>query len=233
MKGKKLFFFSFILAIAAAGSVYVYLMDMEQKNKAAANLVPVYVAAQEIPARTKLDPSMFTTRDVPETAIHQDAITDIEQLSGSYTRERLVSGEQVMASRLVFAQSESALSYKVSPNHRAVTVPVNNVSGVAGFILPGDYVDCIVTIDPPGAEGEKKETITRVVAENIRVLAAGQFIYEQEQEQLVVDTVTMDAPVNSVSAIIQASERGSLRLVLRPVNDPTPSTVQAFRISQF
>ena len=79
----------------------------------------------------------------------------------------------------------------------------------------------------------ERQTVTTIVASNIRVLAAGQYSYEQNQEQLVVDTVTLDTPVDLVSAIIQASERGSLRLVLRPVDDSNPTTIRAHRLSQF
>ncbi|MDW7650962.1 MAG: Flp pilus assembly protein CpaB [Bacillota bacterium] len=229
MKGKKFFLLSLILAVVAAGAVYNYLNEMEQKSKAAANLVEVYVASAEIPARTKLEASMFATVEIPEDAIHSDAITDVSQLTGTYARERLAAGEQILSSRLVFETSQAGLSYKISEGHRAVTVPVNNVSGVAGYILPGDYVDSIVTIDPPN-DGQ---TITAVVADNIRVLAAGQYTYEQDNEQLVVDTVTLDVPVDAVTAIVQASERGSLRLVLRPAADETNQKIRAHRLMQF
>ena len=230
MKGKKLFFLSLILALAAAGAVYLYLVQLEARSRAAAELVPVPVAKEEIPARVKLDASMFTTIELPKTALHADAILDIGEIAGAYSRERMAAGEQVLSSRLVFAQSKAALAYQISPRHRAVTVPVNNVSGVAGFILPGDYVDAVVTIDPPTAEGE---TLTKVVADKLKVLAVGQYIREQTAEQLVVDTVTLDVPLNAVTALIQASERGSLRLVLRPVSDSDSTVLPAYRIGQF
>lgn len=231
MKGKKMLLLSLVLAVVAAGAVYNYLNEMEQKSKAAANLVSVVIPKQEIPARTKLDAAMFTTAEVPQDALHQDAVRETSALTGAYAKERMVAGEQVLTTRLVYAQSKAGLSYKITAGHRAVTVPVNNVSGVAGYILPGDTVDCIVTIDPPS--GEERQTLTTVVAANIRVLAAGQHAYETSQEVLVVDTVTLDAPADSVTAIIQASERGSLRLVLRPVEDGSGRTVQAHRIGQF
>ena len=223
-----------VFALAAAGAAYVYLTELEAQSKAAARLVSVYVPAAEIPARTKLNPSQLKQVEVPETALHSDAVTAEDQLVGAYTRERLLAGEQILASRLVYTQSEGSLAYKISPGHRALTVPVNSVSGVAGFILPGDYVDCVVTIDPPEtAEDVPAETITRVVAENIRVIAAGQHMYQEDKQQLTVETITLDAPAESVSAIILALERGSLRLVLRPVTDTAAKSVQPFRLSQF
>jgi pilus assembly protein CpaB len=233
MKGKKFFLLSLILALAAAAVVYNYMNEMERQSKSAANLVQVYVASSEIPARTRLDATMFTVAEIPKNALHQDAVTDRTVLTGAYAQERLVAGEQILTSRLAYEKSRSGLAFRVTEGHRAVTVAVNNVSGVAGFILPGDHVDCIVTIDPPtGNSGDDKLSLTTVVASNVKVLASGQYIYQQESEQLVVDTVTLDTPLDWVTAIIQASERGSLRLVLRPVEE-AGGFIRAHRINQF
>jgi pilus assembly protein CpaB len=229
MKGKKFFLLSLILAVVAAGVVYNYLNEMERQSKAAANLVSVYVASADIPARSKLNASMFTAVEIPKGAIHSEAITDKTRFEGAYAQERLAAGEQILSSRLVFEQNKTGLSFKITEGHRAVTLSVNSVSGVAGFVLPGDYVDCIVTIDPPNDD----TTVTTVVAENIRVLAAGKFVHEEGNEQLVVDTVTLDAPADVVTAIIQASERGSLRLVLRPAVDESNKAIRAHSLSQF
>jgi len=230
LKGKKLLLLSLLLAMAAAGSVYSYLNQLEQKSKMLAEMVSVLVAKQEIPARTELNQSMFIETDVPKVALHQEAVTDKAALAGAFARERMVAGEQVLSTRLVFTQDKKGLAYKISAGHRAVTIPVNNVSGVAGFILPGDFVDCIVTIDPPAADSQ---TVTALVAANIRVLASGQYTLNESEEVLIVDTLTLDVPVESVSAIIQASERGSLRLVLRSVAEDSGRQVQTHRISQF
>lgn len=232
MKGKKFFLLSLVLAIVAAGVVFNYLTEIEKQSKSAANLVPVYVANTEIPARTKIDDSMVSVIEISKDAVHLDAVTDKAALLGAYTQDRVVAGEQILASRLALENSKTGLSYKVSQGHRAVTVPVNNVSGVAGYILPGDYVDAIVTIDPSGGD-ERQSVITTVVSDNIRVLASGQYTYEQDSELLVVETVTLDVPADSVTAVIQASERGSLRLVLRPVGDGNDKAIRAHRINQF
>lgn len=232
MKGKKYFLLSLVLAILAAGAIYNYLNEIEKQSKAAANLVKVYVAKSDIPARSKLDTAMFTSVELPQGALHEDAVTDKTVLTGAFAQDRLLAGEQVLTSRLVFTEDQNRLAYRVSAGHRAVTVAVNNVSGVAGFVLPGDYVDCIVTIDPPGSSDER-QTLTTVVAANVRVLASGQTVFERDKEVLVADTVTLDAPAERVAAIILASERGSLRLVLRPAKDTKGQNVSVHRLSQF
>jgi len=230
LKGKKLLLLSFLLAAAAAGAVYSYLNQIEQNSKMAVETVSVLRVKQDIPARTKLDDSMFIEADIPRAALHREAVTDKAALTGAFARERMVSGEQVLSSRLVFAHDNHGLTYKISAGHRAVALPVNNVSGVAGYILPGDFVDCVVTIDPPTEEGE---TVTALVAANIRVLAAGKETVHENENVLTVDTITLDVPAERVTALIQASERGSLRLVLRPAADNSAQKLPPHRISQF
>jgi pilus assembly protein CpaB len=230
LKGNKLLLLSLLLAMAAAASVYSYLNQIEQKSKMSADMVSVLIAKQEIPARTELKESMFVETYVPRVALHHEAVTDKTALTGSFARERMVAGEQVLSTRLVFTKENNGLAYKISVGHRAVTIPVNNVSGVAGYILPGDFVDCIVTIDPPA---EESLTVTALVAANIRVLASGQHTINESEEMLIVDTLTLDVPVERVTAIIQASERGSLRLVLRSAAVDRGLQVQPHRISQF
>lgn len=230
MKGRKLLILSLILALAAAGAVYSYLKQLEERSNAAVNLVTVLVANQEIPARTKLNEAMFAMAQVPIMALHQGAVSDKSALAGAFARERLVPGEQLLNTRLIFTENNNSLAYQISADHRAVTIPVNKVSGVAGYILPGDFVDCIVTIDLPAAESQ---TVTMVVAANIRVLASGQYSLEVNEKILLADTVTLDVPVERVTALIQASERGSLRLVLRSVATDKNREVQPHRIDQF
>lgn len=217
MKGKKLLILSLVLAMLAAVSVFRYLDNVENTAKAAANLVQVVVAKDDIPARTKLTEAMFTVVEVPKDFRHADAVLDKNQVKNTFAADRLLAGEQVLSSRLVFEDSKSGLSYKISPGHRALTISVGTVSGVAGYILPGDKVDVVLTIDVD--EGDKTITVTSVIATNLKILAVGQYTVEQGKEQLIVDSVTIDTPVEQVNTLIQATEKGSVRLVLRPSDE--------------
>jgi pilus assembly protein CpaB len=220
-----------IVALIAAGLVFRYLSELDERSKQAANLVPVLTAKAEIPAKTKLDETMFTFINVPRNSLHADAITQREEIKGAFTQDRIVAGEQVLRTRLVFSESKTGLSYKVSEGHRALTVSVGTVSGVAGYILPGDRVDVVATIDL--TDGDEDITLTAVVAENIMVLAVGQYTADQKKEQLPVDSATLDVPNEYVTALIQATERGSVRLVLRPVVDESKVAVPAHLMKQF
>ncbi|MBS4032431.1 MAG: Flp pilus assembly protein CpaB [Clostridiales bacterium] len=231
MKGKKLLLLSLVLAMLAGVSVFRYLNDVENTAKAAANLVPVVVAKEDIPARTKLTEAMFTVIEVPKDFRHANAVIDKNQIKGTFAADRLLSGEQVLSSRLVFEDSKNGLSYKISPGHRALTIPVGTVTGVAGYILPGDKVDVVLTIDV--TEGDKTTTVTTVIGTNLKILAVGQFTVEQGKEQLIVDSVTIDTPVDQVNTLVQASEKGSVRLVLRPNEEEGNNTASPRLPRQF
>ncbi len=223
MKGKKLLILSLLLAVLASVSVFHYLNQVENTAKATANLVPVLVAREDIPARTRLTEAMFAVVEVPKDFRHADAVIDKSRIKGTFAAERLLAGEQVLSSRLVFENSSNnGLSYKISPGHRALTISVGTVAGVAGYILPGDRVDVVLTIDVK--EGDRTTTVTSVIATNLRVLAVGQYIREQNKEQLIVDSVTLDAPVEQINTLVQAAERGSVRLVLRPSDEKGSNT---------
>ncbi|MBS4021935.1 MAG: Flp pilus assembly protein CpaB [Dethiobacter sp.] len=231
MKGKKLLLLSVILALIAAGLVFRYLKEMEETSKQAANLVPVVVAKAEIPARTKLDETMFTTVNVSITSVHADAIVNREEIRGAFALERLIANEQVLKTRLVYGETKAGMSYKISEGHRALTLPVSTVTGVAGFILPGDRVDVVVTLELE--QGSENITLTTVVVQNIRVLAMGAQIYDPKKEQLPADSTTLDVPNEYVTKLIQAAERGSIRLVLRPAVDDSNKPLPDHQFKQF
>ncbi len=232
MKGKKLLLLSLLLALVAAGLVYRYLGELEAEQKKASNLVPVLVPRSEIPARSKLEESMFMITEIPATALHADALVKREEVRGAFARDRLLPGEQVLSSRLVYAETKSGMSYRVSTGHRALTLAVNSVSGVSGYILPGDRVDILVTMDVQDAANEET-TMTAAVVENIRVLAAGAHTQEQNREQLPADNITVEVPVAEVTRLVQASERGSIRFVLRPADEETTGNLPSHLLKQF
>jgi len=225
MKGKRMLLLSLFLAVLAGAAVYSFLHELEQKSNVEANLAPVLVTKSDIPARSRLDESLFIVLRVPQDFIHPDALTGLAQVEGAFARERLAAGEQVLASRLVVNDEFGAgLAYQISVGHRAFSVAVDSVSGVGGFILPGDRVDAYVTIDV--TEGDRRLTTTTLVAENLRVLAVGTMTRGAEQEQIAADNVTLEVPLNKVAALTHAGDRGTLRLTLRAVGEKGSATIR-------
>jgi len=103
---------------------------------------------------------------------------------------------------------------------------------VAGYVLPGNRVDIVVTLEAEESGGTAT-FLSAAVAQNIRVLAVGQYTQDQEREQLPVDNVTFDVPAGEVARLILADERGSIRLVLRPIDDNNTGNLPSYRFEQF
>ena len=108
-------------------------------------LVYVVVANTKISAHTEIRASMLAWRKVPKDALHADAVQNLQDLQGRITAADILAGEQVLWSRLLPKGVVQGLAYNIPNDKRAVTVAVNEVIGVAGFIKPGDRVDVIAT----------------------------------------------------------------------------------------
>jgi pilus assembly protein CpaB len=109
------------------------------------------------------------------------------------------------------------MTYVVSPGHRAVTVAVNEVAGVAGFVTPGNKVDVVLTTPLPG---NPNETISKIVLQNVPVLATGQIAQEtKDGKPIVVPTVTLDLTPEDAENLVLAANKGPLQLLLRNFSD--------------
>ena len=105
------------------------------------------------------------------------------------------------------------------PNKRAMSVKVDDVIGVAGFIKPADHVDVMVTIEPPG--GKQGNSVSKMILENVKVLAAGTQMERKgkDEEPKQVQVITVEVEVEEAEKLALASTQGRLRLALRnPLN---------------
>jgi pilus assembly protein CpaB len=221
-----------VLAVAAGIAVFRFLSELERKSNLEANLGTVLVAKTDIPARSRLEEGMFAVMRMPRDFIHPEALTDQSQVGGAFARERLAAGEQVLASRLVSADEHGpGLAYLIPLGYRALSLAVDAVSGVGGFILPGDRVDVFVTIDVQ--EGERQIVTTVLVAENLRVLAVGTVTRTAEQEHLAAENLTLEVPANKAAELTHASDRGVLRLTLRAVGERGTTSVRHHPAGEF
>ena len=112
------------------------------------------------------------------------------------------------------------LSAVISQGKRAITVRVNDVIGVAGFALPGNYVDIIVNTQREGEQSRRDQTISKIVLEKILVLAVAQEVSRDKTKPRVVNAVTLEVAPEEAEKIDLARSVGSLSLVLRNQIDP-------------
>jgi len=110
------------------------------------------------------------------------------------------------------------MTYIVPQGHRAVTVAVNEVAGVAGFISPNSRVDVVLTSPLPG-DKDKDDNISKVILQNVPVLATGQVTEQKDGKPTVVPTVTLDLIPDDAEKLIVGAKKGSLQLLLRNMID--------------
>jgi Flp pilus assembly protein CpaB len=120
------------------------------------------------------------------------------------------------------------LSMLVRPKMRAASIEVNQVSGVSGFVLPGDRVDVLITANPRHDE----DAVTRTLLQNIEVLAAGQKTQQQDNKPITVQSVTLLVDPSGAEVLAHAGHEGEISLVLRNPEDESTEEVAAFSTRQ-
>jgi pilus assembly protein CpaB len=209
------------IAAFASYSLYNYLKGQEARVKEAVATGKVVVAAEEIPAGATINPVHVKTADWPQANVPSGSFGSTEQVTGRMALDRYLPGEPITETKLVPKEGLGGiLSYKIPEGHRAMTVAVDQVAGVAGFITPGSKVDVVLTTTPP----DQKDPISKIVLQDVPVLATGQVLEQQKDgKPLVVPTVTMDVTPQDAEKLAIASTQGRLQLVLRRAGDVEPA----------
>jgi len=212
-----------IVALLFAGlaslGVYNYLKQQELKAMASA-VQPLVVAAVEIAVGTKLEAQQMKTVAMPQDSYPQGGFKNPKELAGRVAIRYLSAGDQITESKLIpkeGAAPSGVMTYLVPKGHRAVTVAVNEVAGVAGFLAPNNRVDVILTTSLPNSTAG--ESLSKIVLQNVPILATGQITEQKEGKPAVVPTVTMDLTPGDAEKLVHASHKGSLQLLLRNVLD--------------
>lgn len=208
-----------IIAIAAALGlvtavlVYLYVSGLAAVPEAEpVQLAQVVIAKQDLTPRTVITPDVVRIAQVPVDTIHPKAAISISQVNGRVVKSSILAGEPVLTDRLVPAGETPSLAFAIPIDRRAVTISVNEVVGVAGFVQPGDRVDVLASF-----EGESGETTSVVVLQNTEVLAIAQTMESDiDAKPRVVATVTLAVTLEEAQKLYLAESKGSLRLALRP-----------------
>lgn len=188
----------------------------------------IVVASADISLGQRLAPEMFKLAEWPADSMPKGAFTDPQKLSGRVLKNNLVMGEPVSEAKLAPSGTLGGLSALISEGKRAITVRVNDVIGVAGFALPGNYVDIIVSTqkDPqPGAEA-REQSISKIVLERILVLAVAQEVNRDETKPKVVNAVTLEVTPEQAEKLDLARSVGTLSLALRNQVDPQSASTE-------
>ena len=201
-----------VFGLLASVAIYRYLAQYDKiiREKKIATQ-PVVVASKELAFGTVLSGDNMQTGGWPSEIVPAGALGSSEELIGRVVRTPVAVGEPIFESKLAPVGADRGLPMRVPPGMRAMTVPVNVVSGVSGFVLPDSKVDVVVTIRPE----TEKETMAKLVLQNLIVLAADQKLEDQDGRPMKVQSVTLLVTPSEAEKLALASNNGEIQLVLR------------------
>jgi len=188
-----------------------------EANKKPITTRTVVVAKQPLRFGTELNAAMLQEVPWPGDAAPSGAFATVDEMLSGGRRVVLAAieaNEPVLALKITGAGQRATLSALVKPGMKAVTIRVNDVEGVGGFVLPGDHVDVVLT-----RQIDKGSATTEVVLQNARVLAVDQTADERAFKAAVAKSVTLEVDTVEAQKVWLASSVGSLSLLLRKAGE--------------
>ena len=174
LAGKKGIIIPAALAVLALLLTFQYIKQREEALGLRAEPVKVVVAKQNIPRLTRLDETLVEVQEIPRQFVQPGALKSLKEVMRQVNTAPILKGEQVLGTKLAAFGAETGLAIKVPKGMRAVTVATDPVSGVAGLIRPGNFVDVLGTFEFGDMKKSDKKTFT--VFQNVLVLAVEQNI---------------------------------------------------------
>ncbi|HYF22060.1 MAG TPA: Flp pilus assembly protein CpaB [Caulobacteraceae bacterium] len=184
------------------------------------------VAARPIAFGETLTPDLLKLQPWPKGARPEGSFPTVAELTGPTPRVALrpiAANEPILASRVSVPGGRATLSALIEAGMRAVTIRVDDVFGVAGFVLPGDFVDVILTRPEGEATVANDNMRTDVLLQSVRVLAVDQLASENKDEPVVAKAATIEVTPEQAQKLALAAQVGTLSLALRGKVDPTAS----------
>jgi len=207
-----------LAAMLASVMVYSALKRREAEvQNAMSHNVQVVVAAMDLPLGTKIELGEVKLARWSADSLPDGAYTDPRQVLGSYVKNSLVANEPIVQTKLFTGDKTAGVMPLLIPfGMRAVSVPVDEVSDVAGFVLPHTRVDVLVATT---GEGSGDKAFSKVILQNVEVLAVAQEVEQKKDEPEIVKVVTLLVTPQESERLALASHSGTLRLAMRNYND--------------
>src|SRR6185369_17742016 len=220
-------FMVLVLAIAAGGALAFGTYNFMQQQPARAASIPtrpVVVAAADLDVGAELRREDIRVIDWPANAVPANSISDPKDVIGRGLVLPVIENEPFLPMKLASKEAGAGLPPVIPPGLRAVSVKVNDVIGVAGYVLPGTRVDVVATVSPTG---NSADMTSKVILTNVQVLAAGTKIDREtdKNKPMPVSVVTMLVNPEESERLTLASTEGKIQLALRnPLDRDTPPT---------
>jgi pilus assembly protein CpaB len=206
--------FAFLVAAGASLVLYRVLINRPQNAKAAPTMVQVALATRNLEVGTLLKEDDVKLSEWPGT-IPVGATAEIKDVLGRGVTTAIYAKEPIIESRLAPKGAGGGLAAMIPSGMRAVAVRVNEVVGVAGFVVPGMHVDILISGSTPGGDGNLG-TLTKTLLQNIEVLSAGQdFKKDNEGKPITVQVVNLLVTPEQAEQLSLASNQTTIQLILR------------------
>ncbi|MBP0629516.1 Flp pilus assembly protein CpaB [Cupriavidus sp. AcVe19-1a] len=203
-----------LLIALVAGVAAVVSASRWLVQQSSSSVRQVVVAANDLNLGQPLNGSQLQLVSWPAGSVPPGSFQDLKALEGRVIRTSLQRGEPVLDAKLAPIGTKGGLSAVINDGKRAITVRVNDVVGVAGFALPGNYVDVIVNTNEE-ARNAQNSNISKIVLEKILVLAVAQQVSRDDTQPKVVNAVTLEVTPEQAEKLDVARSVGTLSLVLR------------------
>lgn len=224
------------------------LMSANQKAEVAiveSTSASVLVARVDLPAGTFLKPDNLQWQAWPEDGVHDyhivkpatedradDYVDPLQELDGAVVRVNLRAGEPVTKVRVVHPGERGFLAAVLEPGFRAVSVPVDATTGIAGFVFPGDWVDVLMTMQLRDTREDQKQNryFSQTILKRVRVLAIDQQVDKQEGEASLAKTATLEVSPKEAERVAVSLQMGRLSMSLNSLSKADSEKVLAERL---
>ncbi len=179
---------SLVVAVLAVVLIYSFVSQQKVSILEMASPKKVVVANQDINELTTLDETMVRIDSVPQTYVQPGTYSDSKDVLGLITTVPIKKGEQLLQNKLLFEETQSKLSSRVSKGKRAITVPATDIHGAGRLIRPGDRVDVLSSIDY--GQGDREQREVKTVLQDVLVIATGRNVIASIPTEISKDPIS-------------------------------------------
>jgi pilus assembly protein CpaB len=228
------FMMAFVFGIAAVFLARQWLETQKHQTVVMSadkvSLTKVVIATKDLSLGDRIGADAIKEVNWPAASVPAGAFDSKEKLLASdpVVVRRFLANEPILSSKLAGPKARATLSAQIGETQRAVSVRVNDVVGVAGFILPGDRVDVMITRE---IDDKDNKSVTDVLLQNIKVIGIDQNANEDASGTQVVKAVTLEVGPDQAQKLVLGSKVGELSLALRNYLDVNAVPVRTVTIA--
>lgn len=219
----KLILISIIAGSAAAILSFYYFSGLEKNIKDKMEPVKVIAAVKYIPSYTRLEKEMLKTIEIPRKMINKANVFDIEKVVGKITLVPFIEDEPILENKL--SRKGNELNVMISTGLRAISISVDEESGVGFMIRPGDYVDVLLTFRDSEIISGKGVLKTATILQDVKVIATGNE-FSLDRKNTNYSSITLALMPEEAEVLTFAREKGRISFVLRALGDRTKEKIK-------